>query len=79
MWGVSRNKLGEGATVNGENHKSSVSVVIAALNEEEGICPTLEELQKVLNYPHLIVVDGNSADRTVEIAKMDADVLLQDG
>jgi glycosyltransferase involved in cell wall biosynthesis len=57
-----------------------LSVVIAALNEEAGIGPTLRELQKVLHYPHLIVVDGNSVDKTIEIAKnMGADVLLQEG
>jgi glycosyltransferase involved in cell wall biosynthesis len=59
---------------------STVSVVIATLNEEEGVGPTLEELQKVLDNPHLIVVDGNSVDKTVEIAKnMGADILLQEG
>ena len=59
---------------------SRVSVVIAALNEEEGIGKTLEELQRVLDDPHLIVVDGNSVDRTIEIAKnMGADVMLQEG
>jgi dolichol-phosphate mannosyltransferase len=59
---------------------STISVVIAALNEEEGIGFTLEELQKVLSDPYLIVVDGNSVDRTVEIAKnMGAEVLLQEG
>lgn len=63
-----------------ESPYSTVSVVIAALNEEEGIGPTLEELQKVLSDPYLVVVDGNSFDRTVEIAKnMGADVLLQEG
>jgi glycosyltransferase involved in cell wall biosynthesis len=59
---------------------STISVVIASLNEEQGIGPTLEELQKVLNDPYLLVIDGNSADKTVEIAKnMGADVSLQDG
>jgi len=59
---------------------SSISVVIATLNEEEGIGPTISELQKVLDRPYLIVVDGNSVDRTIEIAKnMGADVLLQKG
>lgn len=63
-----------------ERPYSTISVVIAALNEEEGIGPTLEELQRVLNDPYLIVVDGKSVDRTVEIAKnMGADVLLQEG
>jgi dolichol-phosphate mannosyltransferase len=59
---------------------STISVVIAALNEEAGIGATLEELQQVLNDPHMVVVDGNSVDRTVEIAKnMGADILMQDG
>jgi dolichol-phosphate mannosyltransferase len=62
-----------------ENH-SSITVVIAALNEEEGIGPTLGEMQKVLNNPYMVVIDGNSVDRTIEIAKnMGADVLLQEG
>jgi len=55
-------------------------VVIATLNEEEGIGPTLDELQKVLKNPYTVVVDGNSVDRTIEIAKnMGADVMLQEG
>ncbi len=59
---------------------SSISVVIATLNEEEGIGPTISEMQKVLNNPYLVVVDGNSVDRTIEIAKnMGADVMLQEG
>jgi glycosyltransferase involved in cell wall biosynthesis len=63
-----------------ERTYSTVSVVIAALNEEEGIGNTLEELRKVLSDPYLIVVDENSVDRTIEIAKnMGPDVLLQDG
>jgi glycosyltransferase involved in cell wall biosynthesis len=59
---------------------SRVSVVVAALNEEKGIGPTLEELQSVLTDSHMVVVDGNSVDRTVEIAKnMGAHVVLQEG
>jgi glycosyltransferase involved in cell wall biosynthesis len=62
------------------DYRSSVSVVIATLNEEEGIGPTIGELQKILNKPYLVVVDGNSVDKTIEIAKnMGADVLLQEG
>jgi dolichol-phosphate hexosyltransferase len=57
-----------------------ISVVIAALNEEEGIGKTISELQQVLGEPHLVVIDGNSVDKTLEIAKnMGADVLLQEG
>jgi glycosyltransferase involved in cell wall biosynthesis len=59
---------------------SSISVVIATLNEEEGIGPTIGEMQRVLNNPYLVVVDGNSVDRTIEIAKnLGADVMLQEG
>ena len=37
-------------------------------------------MQKVLNNPYMVVVDGNSVDRTIEIAKnMGADVMLQEG
>ncbi len=63
-----------------EEHRSKVSVVIATLNEEDGVGPTISELQDVLDKPYLVVVDGNSVDRTIEIAKnMGADVLLQEG
>ncbi len=59
---------------------SPVSVVIAAINEEEGIRPTLEELQSVLGSPQLVVVDGNSVDKTAEIAaKLGAVVVQQTG
>ena len=49
--------------------RSSLAVVVAAYNEEEGIVPTLCELKEVLNQPSLLVVDGNSSDRTLELAK----------
>jgi dolichol-phosphate mannosyltransferase len=59
---------------------SRVVVLIAALNEEEGIGPTLSELKKTLDRPVLLVVDGNSTDKTVEIARvMGADVVVQRG
>jgi glycosyltransferase involved in cell wall biosynthesis len=63
-----------------QGRRSNVGVVVAALNEETGIGPTIEELRSVLADSHLVVVDGNSVDRTVEIAKnLGADVSLQDG
>jgi len=63
-----------------ENSDScSALVMIAALNEEEGIGPTLAELKDVLENPKLLVVDGKSTDRTVEIAKeIGAEVLVQE-
>lgn len=59
---------------------SDVTVIIAALNEEEGIGPTLRELRKALEDPFYLVIDGNSVDGTVEIAKeMGAEVVVQEG
>ena len=60
--------------------RNKISVVIASLDEEEGIGLTIEELQRNLGYPHIIVVDGKSVDKTAEIAKnMGAEVFLQEG
>jgi len=58
----------------------SIQVIIAALNEEEGIGPTITELQRYLNDPRILVVDGLSTDRTVEVAKnKGAEIAFQDG
>lgn len=57
-----------------------IQVIIAALNEEEGIGLTIAELQKNLNNPWILVVDGNSRDGTVNVAKaFRADVVFQEG
>jgi dolichol-phosphate mannosyltransferase len=57
----------------------SVLAIVAAMNEEEGIGPTLAGLREVLPDLRLLVVDGNSTDRTVEIAKdMGAQILCQE-
>jgi glycosyltransferase involved in cell wall biosynthesis len=58
----------------------SVQVIIAALNEEPGIGATIVEMQERLGFPKFIVIDGNSCDRTVEIAKnLGAEIFCQDG
>jgi dolichol-phosphate hexosyltransferase len=58
----------------------STQVIIAALNEELGIGPTIAELLEILGNPMLLVVDGNSCDGTVRIAKdLGADIAVQDG
>jgi len=58
----------------------STQVIIAALNEEKGIGLTIAELKAHLNDAQILVIDGKSSDRTVEVAKnMGAEILLQDG
>jgi len=60
--------------------RSEVLAIIAALNEEEGIRPTLEELRQSLRNPRILVVDGKSTDRTVEVAEgLGAEVIQQEG
>ena len=65
-----------------KTHEKSCSaqLVIAALNEEQGIGPTLTEFLDNLDVPKVLVVDGHSRDRTVEIAKnLGAEIAFQDG
>jgi len=58
----------------------AVDVVIAALNEEEGVGLTLVEMLRYVNAKNVLVIDGHSSDRTVEVAKdMGAQVFFQDG
>ena len=60
--------------------KCSTDVIIAALNEEEGIGLTLAEISRNIKPNQVLVVDGHSHDRTVEIAKdLGARILFQDG
>ena len=59
---------------------ASTQVVIAAWNEEEGIGLTVAELMDTLECPRIMVVDGRSTDRTVEVARnLGAEIFLQDG
>lgn len=46
-----------------------VSIVIPTLNEEKNLPIVLEELKKMNCIDEIIVVDGHSEDRTVDIAK----------
>jgi dolichol-phosphate mannosyltransferase len=55
-------------------------VIVATLNEEEGVGPTLTEVNNSLQNPLCLVVDGRSTDRTVEIAQeCGAQTLFQKG
>ncbi len=52
-------------------------VIIAAWNEEEGIGLTIAEMQNYLSAAKIVVVDGNSTDKTAEAAKeLGATVIL---
>jgi glycosyltransferase involved in cell wall biosynthesis len=63
-----------------ETAKSDVAVILPTLNEEKSIGYILSELRNVLDDPHLLIIDGNSADETVKIAKKEgAHVMLQAG
>jgi glycosyltransferase involved in cell wall biosynthesis len=58
----------------------SAQLVIAALDEEFGIGPTLTEFLDCCDFSKVLVVDGHSLDRTVEIAKnLGADIAFQEG
>ena len=58
----------------------SVQLIIAALNEAPGIGLTIAEMKDTLGEIPVLVVDGKSNDRTVEIAKnLGAKIVYQDG
>ena len=59
---------------------STLVVAVPSLNEEPGIGPTLTEIAETLEDPTVVVIDGGSVDRTVEIAReLGADVIAQLG
>lgn len=44
-----------------------ISVIIPTFNEEETITKTLDAISRLVNVDEVIIVDGGSADKTVEI------------
>jgi hypothetical protein len=46
-----------------------VLVIVPALNEEESLGPTLDEVREVAPWADLLVVDDGSTDRTAEVAR----------
>jgi len=64
----------------GEEETALTQVIITALNEEKGIGLTIRELKEQLDVENILVVDGNSIDRTVEVAKnLGVNIVFQDG
>src|SRR5665647_3974368 len=57
-----------------------INVFIAALNEEEGVGATISELSENVYVNRILLIDGHSNDRTVDIAKeCGAEIFFQDG
>jgi glycosyltransferase involved in cell wall biosynthesis len=58
---------------------SDITVIIPTLNEEKSIAEVIRELNQ-MGCHSVLVVDGNSKDRTLEIAKeLGANVVVQNG
>jgi dolichol-phosphate mannosyltransferase len=56
------------------------NIFIAALNEEEGIGATISELSENIDAKRILVIDGHSQDRTVQVAQdYGAEIFFQDG
>lgn len=66
--------------IKGFNGPYSTEVLIAALNEEQGVGLTIDEVSKSIDPANILVIDGRSRDRTAEIAKdHGAGIIFQDG
>lgn len=57
------------ATSREEGARASVSVIIPAFNEARSIGATLDAVERVRGVLEVVVVDGGSADETVEVAR----------
>ena len=58
------------------NYKNKISVVVCVKNEEKKIKNCLLSIKKNKNVKEIILVDGNSSDRTVDIAKLYVNKIL---
>lgn len=62
------------------NEYSQITVIIPTINEEEGIGPTIKDVRKNLKKAKLLIIDGNSTDKTVKISqKLGVEVIIQKG
>lgn len=63
----------------GCSQSSDVTVIIPTLNEERNIAGVIEELKRI-GFANVLIVDGNSKDKTVTIAeKLGVHVIHQNG
>jgi glycosyltransferase involved in cell wall biosynthesis len=59
---------------------SLVSIILPTKNEEYCIGTTITRIREVCDHPRIVVVDGKSTDRTVEIARQcDVEVIFDHG
>lgn len=60
--------------------KTHLDIIIPTLNEQEGVLHTINEIKQTIDDARIIVVDGNSTDKTVEIVKdLGVQVIIQKG
>ena len=63
-----------------KQESTQILVVLATLNEEQGITPTIKELKNVLEDPEFLVIDGRSIDGTIEcVKKLNVEIFEQMG
>ena len=75
----SSDSIAEGLSSNDHVRKDDVTVIIPTLNEEKSIGEVIKEL-KSCGYRNILVINGYSEDRTVEIARnCGAEVIYQVG
>jgi dolichol-phosphate mannosyltransferase len=69
----------KGEVIQNQITKNEITIVIPVLNEEEAIENVIESVKEE-GYYNILVVDGNSTDRTYEIASnMGVNVIIQKG
>lgn len=59
-----------------EEKKARLSIALAVYNEEDNLGPCLDSIKDIAD--EIVIVDGHSSDRTVEVAKRYKTKILQD-
>jgi dolichol-phosphate mannosyltransferase len=59
---------------------NKTAVLIAAMNEEKGVGLTIHEISNYFSTNNILVIDGHSSDKTIDIAKKcGAEIICQEG
>lgn len=59
------------------SERGSIAIIVPMLNEERAIAATLDAIRAGAPSAQVIVVDGGSADRSMEIARPRCDLLIE--